>query len=91
MRYKFEPGLISAIREADDGNGNGYSTTYIQVSLNRETGEVFGAYHCSVGQNEWNQYSDPAIITVGNYAGVVTRRELAAAIDRRLYELEAAR
>lgn len=83
MKYIIQRGLISDIREADDGLG-GYSSGYVQVSLDRSTGRIFGAYHYSVGRNEWTEYHDPDIMTIGNYAGEVSRAQLIRDADMAL-------
>ena len=65
--YKVESGLISRIKNADDGRGE-YSSTYVQINLEKSTGIIWGDYHCSIGRNNWQEYHDPDIITLGYYA-----------------------
>lgn len=59
-----------------------YSGHYIQISYDTDTGDVLTDYHCSLGQNSWTRYHDPAIITVATAADHMTMQEIADAISR---------
>lgn len=59
-----------------------YSGHYIQISYDTDTGDVLTDYHCSLGQNSWTRYHDPAIITVATAADHMTMQEIADAIAR---------
>lgn len=65
--YKVESGLARDIRSADDGRG-AYSSTYVQVNLDKLRGEIWGDLHCSIGQNSWIEYHRPNIFVLGLYA-----------------------
>ena len=66
-QYNVEIGLASDIRSADNGLGS-YSDRYMQVNLDMETNEIWGDLHVSLGRNNWIEYHDKNIITLGNYS-----------------------
>lgn len=76
-KYNFEPGLIKTIKEADDGHGC-FSNTKVQVNYDPATGKVWGDW---VIGNDRVAYRDDGIITVGRYAGKVTRAAIIADIE----------
>lgn len=76
-KYKFQSGLIKTIKEADDGRGY-FSTTWVQVNYDKTTGEVWGDW--CVG-NEWHEYHDPNVISIGKFVGKVTRSEIISNIE----------
>ena len=57
-----------------------YSGSYIEIFYDTETGEVWGKYQYSIGQNNWTQYDDPAVIKIGNVSTHMTMQEIADAI-----------
>ena len=59
MKFTIQEGLIDRINNCD-----AYACEYMQVSVNRATGEIFGDFHTSIGVNEMTDYHDPDIITV---------------------------
>lgn len=73
--YKMH-GLRNAASETK-GLAGYYSGHYVQISYNRETGEITTNYHYSLGQNSWTQYHDPAIITICNASSPMTMQEIA--------------
>lgn len=63
-----------------------YSGQYVQISYDRNTGDVLADYHYSLGQNSWTRYHDPAIITVATTADHMTMQEIADAIAQAVRE-----
>lgn len=59
-----------------------YSGHYVQISYDRNTGDILANYHYSLGQNSWTQYHDPAIITVAMASNHMTMQAIADAIAR---------
>lgn len=57
-------GLKKAVSAMPDYNNDGL---YLQVSYDKETGDILTELHCSLGQNSWLEYHDKNIITIGNY------------------------
>lgn len=61
-----------------------YSGHYVQISYDRNTGDVLANYHYSIGHNWWTQYHDPAIITVAMASNHMTMQQIADAIADKL-------
>ena len=53
------------------------SSEYYQVNYNVETGEVWGDYLCSLGQNSWEKYHDGNIINCGNVSKPTSMQDIA--------------
>ena len=65
--YNVKSGLAREVRGADDGLGS-YSNTYVQINLDKDTGEIWGDFHCSIGRNSWTEYHEDNIVSLGMYA-----------------------
>ena len=65
--YKVMSGLAADIRAADDGAGE-YSTTYVQVNLDKRYNTIWGDFHFSIGRNSWTEYYDKNIVTLGLFS-----------------------
>lgn len=61
-----------------------YSGQYVQISYDRNTGDILANYHYSLGQNSLTQYRDPAIITVAIASNHMTMQQIADAIADKL-------
>jgi hypothetical protein len=85
--YKFEKGLTYKILHAKSNGVAGY----VQVNFDRETKEVWGDYHYSLGCNSWTEYHDLDIINIGNFSGKWTLREIFDEIQNELDERKARR
>ena len=72
---KIDKGLIKSIKDADEGRGR-YSAGYIQVFYDKTRDLIFGVRHYSVGRCEYDDFHDASIVSIGNYAGKVTRNQL---------------
>lgn len=64
-----------------------YSGQYVQISYDRNTGDVLADYHYSLGQNSWTRYHDPAIITVAMASNHMTMQQIADAIADKLAKI----
>lgn len=64
-----------------------YSGHYVQISYDRNTGDVLANYYYSLGQNSWTQYHDPAIITVAMASNHMTMQQIADAIAAKLAKI----
>lgn len=53
---------------------------YIQISYDRQTGDVLTNYHYCIGQNSWTRYHSPAVVTICNASKPMTMQQIAAAI-----------
>lgn len=53
-----------------------YSGHYMQVNYNISTGEVWGDYFYSLGQNMWTEYNDKNVIICGNISEPTTMKEI---------------
>lgn len=64
-----------------------YSPEYLQLNVNKVTGEVWTNYHYNLGQNSWTQYEDDNILNCGNICNPMTMSEIKEmvmeAIERR--------
>lgn len=70
--------IIKGLRKAS-GETQNYTddTRYEEIFYNRETGEVWTKFQCSIGQNNWTQYHDPAIIKICNTSRHMTMQQIA--------------
>ena len=70
--------IIKGLRKAS-GETQNYTddTRYEEIFYNRETGEVWTKFQCSIGQNSWTQYHDPAIIKICNTSRKMTMQQIA--------------
>lgn len=72
---------------SDTKNLSGYySGEYLQINYEITTGEVWGNYHYSLGQNSWSEYHDKNIINCGNVSNPHTMKELVEIINEALME-----
>lgn len=66
-----------------------YSGQYVEIFYDRSTGEAWGVYQCSLGQNSWTVYHDPAVVKICNTSHHMTMQEIADEIHRVLQEEKA--
>ena len=60
-------GIKKAVGDYNRANKGGYySPRYGRLMLNRETGEIWTDEFYSIGHGDRKQYSNPAIINLGN-------------------------
>lgn len=57
-----------------------FSGEYVQISYDRDDGEILTNYHYSLGQNSWSDYHCESIITVCFASDPMTMQEIADAI-----------
>ena len=60
------------------------NTKYLQLNYDKKDGEVWTDYFWSIGQNSWNEYNSPNIITIANLSEPHTMQEIADLIAERL-------
>jgi len=65
-----------------------YNGHYVQINYNLRTGETWGDYHYSLGQNSWTVYHDPDIITVCNAEEPMTMDEICIVIKDAVWHHE---
>lgn len=80
-------GLKKAVGSLYGDNNEG---CYTQISYDMDNGEIICDDHVSLGEQEWTQYHDNSIITIGNFTKI-TMEELKEAIfkaveDRKAYD-----
>ena len=63
-----------------------YSGRYVEIFYDRSTGEVWGNFQISLGQNSWTEYHDPAVVKICNTSRHMTMQEIADEIQRVLQE-----
>lgn len=63
-----------------------YTGNYIEIFYDRATGEVWGNYQVSLGQNTWTQYDDPNVIKICNVSEPRTMQEIANLVRDCVYE-----
>lgn len=63
-----------------------YSGRYVEIFYDRSTGEVWGNFQCSLGQNSWSEYNDTDIVKICNTSRHMTMQEIADEIRRVLRE-----
>lgn len=63
-----------------------YSGMYVEIFYDRSTGEVWGIFQYSLGQNTWSEYHDPDILKICNTSRHMTMQEIADEIQRVLQE-----
>lgn len=82
---------IKGLRKAsgETQNYGVYSGSYTELFFNRSTGEVWGKYQYSLGQNSWTVYHDADVIKVCNTTAHMTMQQIADAI-RNALAMEAA-
>ena len=54
-----------------------YSGSYIEIFYDRSTGEVWGNYQVSLGQNTWTRYDDPNVVKICNVSEPHTMQQIA--------------
>ena len=65
----------------------GFDTgNYVELFYDKCTGDVWGVFQCSIGQNNWTVYNDPDVIKVCNTSRHMTMQEIADCIRDRLQE-----
>jgi hypothetical protein len=74
-QWSLERGILSSIKDADDGSG-AFSVFYVEVLGNTRTRHIWGIRHQSLGHNEHTVINDREVFKVGDYAGTITRKEL---------------
>ena len=58
---------------------------YLQINVDKSTGNVWSDLHCSIGQNSWNNYHDSNILNCGNISDKnITMVEIKAMVERKL-------
>lgn len=65
-----------------------YSGRYVEIFYDRSTGEVWGNFHYSLGQNSWTEYHDPAVVKICNTNRHMTMQEIADEVHRVLQETD---
>ena len=70
-------------------SGGYYSGKYFQINYNTETGEVWGDFFSSFGQNNWNVYHNKNNIFVGNVSNQLKMQEIANLIAQKVMERKA--
>ena len=63
-----------------------YSGRYVEIFYDRSTGEVWGNFQISLGQNSWTEYHDPAVVKICNTSRHMTMQEIADEIHRVITE-----
>lgn len=63
-----------------------YSGRYVEIFYDRSTGEVWGNFQYSLGQNSWTEYHDPDVVKICNTSRHMTMQEIADEINRVLQE-----
>ena len=63
-----------------------YSGRYVEIFYDRSTGEVWGSFQYSLGQNSWTEYHDPDIVKICNTSRHMTMQEIADEINRVLQQ-----
>lgn len=63
-----------------------YSGRYVEIFYDRSTGEVWGNFQYSLGQNSWTEYHDPDIVKICNTSRHMTMQEIADEINRVLQQ-----
>lgn len=64
-----------------------YSGEYLEIFYDKETKEVWGIYHYSLGQNEWTVYHEENIIKICTTSEPMTTREIKEKIEEKLNEM----
>ena len=62
------------------------SGRYVEIFYDRGTGEVWGNFQCSLGQNSWTEYHDPTVVKICNTSRHMTMQEIADEIHRVITE-----
>lgn len=57
-----------------------YSGHYVQISYDKNTGEILTDYHYSRGGNEWTAYHDNDVVTICYTSNKMTMQQIADAI-----------
>lgn len=89
-------GLKKASGDTRDYDRDFYTrSNYIQISYDRDNGEILTNLHSSLGYNSWSEYHDPAVITICYTSRHMTMQEIADRIaetveDARRYAEEQA-
>lgn len=63
-----------------------YSGQYVEIFFDRGTGEVWGNFQCSLGQNSWTEYRNPDVVKICNTSRHMTMQDIADEIHRVLLE-----
>ncbi len=63
-----------------------YSDRYVEIFYDRSTGEVWGNFQCSLGQNSWTEYHDSDVVKICNTSRHMTMQEIADEINSVLQE-----
>ena len=70
-------------------NYGAYSGCYVELFYDKSSGEVWGNYHCSLGQNSWTVYKDPDVVKICSTSRHMTMQEIADEIHRVMQEEKA--
>lgn len=73
---------IKGLRKASGSTADfgAYSGSYTELFYDRSTGEVWGKYQYSLGQNSWTVYQDSSVIKLCNTTAHMTMQQIADAI-----------
>jgi len=77
-------GLEEASKNTENyGRG---SAKYDEIFYDMETGEVWTRFQCSLGNNSWTVYHDPAVIKVGETSRHLSMQRIADLIYDAVYD-----
>ena len=65
-----------------------YSGSYVELFYDKNSGDIWGTFQHSLGQNSWTVYPDPDIIKICNTSSHMTMQQIADCIRDRLQERE---
>lgn len=63
-----------------------YSGSYVELFYNKNSGDIWGTFQHSLGQNSWTVYHDPDIIKICNTSSHMTMQQIADRIRDRLQD-----
>ena len=69
-------------------NYGAYSGHYVQISYDKNTGEILTDYHYSIGQNAWTAYHDRNIITICYTSNKMTMQQIADIVSDVVNDLD---
>lgn len=65
-------------------NYSHYSGSYVELFYDKSSGDVWGKFQHSLGQNSWTDYHDPDVIKVCTTSRHMTMQQIADAIFDRV-------
>ena len=80
---------LKAAAGATRGLRGYHSGEYVELFYDRQTGEVWTVYQCSLGQNTWTEYRNQSVIKIGNISSQCSMQYLADLIYKETRFLEA--